>query len=341
MLCIYCKKHESDAKEHYLPQCLGRFRDFECLVDRLCQPCNEDIGGELEREFCRKSPEATLRSLNWIKGQRRGGRKNRETHIYQSEKIGGKHLYFWAPDPETGQSILWQTNKKPGTAGEISQLVIFDGEGEVTQHIPIPVEITTGRELVELFKAFGVSFPIPKVQVIAASGDEERVQALFSAIHVNVQMQRRAGGRLSQQFFTGEVGPAYFRALAKIGFHYALKYIPTITGDEGAFRALREFIKDGTGHHDQFLTICDTASNPSGPPGHVLTAVANPDSPIVVNMQFFAGCKTRLPQWRLILGDNPTKLLVEQVSAHFFSYTEEEDGRLTGGDMIPLRLATR
>ena len=33
-------------------------------------------------------------------------------------------------------------------------------------------------------------------------------------------------------------------------------------------------------------------------------------SPIVVNMQFFADCKTALPQWRLILGDNPTVLFV-------------------------------
>ena len=237
--------------------------------------------------------------------------------------------------------MLWQTDKEPRTVKEISQLTILDDEGEVIQHIPIPVEITTGCELVDLFKANGVTFPTPQVQVIAASGDEERVQALFTAINAKVPMQRRAGGRVSQQLFTGEVGPEYFRALAKIGFHYALKHIPTITGNEGAFRALREFIRDGSGNHEQFLTMCDTASNPAGPLGHLLTAVANPDSPIVVNMQFFAGCKTTLPQWRLTLGDNPTVLFVEQVSAHFFAYSEhEEDGRLTGGEIVPLRVAT-
>ena len=193
----------------------------------------------------------------------------------------------------------------------------------------------------ELFTAYRVTFPIPKVQVIAASGDEERVQALFSAIDVNVPMQRRAGGRVSQQLFAGAAGLAYFRALAKIGFHYALKYIPTITGNEGAFGPLREFIRDGVGDRDQLLTRCDTASNPSGPPGHILTAVANPDSPIVVNMQFFAGCEVTLPQWRLVLGDNPTVLFVQQVSAHFFAYTEGKDGRLTGGEVVQLRVATQ
>lgn len=193
----------------------------------------------------------------------------------------------------------------------------------------------------ELFKAYKVTFPVPKVQVIAASGDEERVQALFSAINVNVSMQRRMGGPVSRQFFTGEVGLAYFRALAKIGFHYALKYIPTITGNEASFCALREFIRNGVGGHDEFVTKCDAASNPSGPPGHILTAIAHPDQPIVVNMQFFAGCKVALPQWRLILGDNPTLLFVEQVSAHFFAYTELEEGRLAGGEILPLRVATQ
>jgi hypothetical protein len=31
---------------------------------------------------------------------------------------------------------------------------------------------------------------------------------------------------------------------------------------------------------------------------------------------------------------NPTALYVEQASAHFFSYTQEEDGRLTGGEVV-------
>jgi hypothetical protein len=56
-------------------------------------------------------------------------------------------------------------------------------------------------------------------------------------------------------------------------------------------------------------------------------------------MQFFAGCKTQLPRWRLVLGDNPTALYVEQASAHFFRYTQEKDGRLTGGEAIVMPVA--
>jgi hypothetical protein len=147
MLCIYCKEHEANAREHYLPQCLGRFQNFEPLLHRLCQDCNGDISA-LEREFCRRSPEAIVRSVNWIKGQRRSRRKERRpAHIYQPEKIGGRHLYMYGPDPKTGRDILWQTDTKPGEVKEISQFVLFDDQGEETNHIPIPTEIKTAVSL--------------------------------------------------------------------------------------------------------------------------------------------------------------------------------------------------
>src|SRR4051794_188459 len=136
MLCIYCKEREANACEHYLPQCLGRFQNFEPLYDRLCQVCNEDIGGALEREFCRRSPEAIARSVHWIKGRSHGSKKKRKpAHVYQPEKIGGRHVYMYGADPETGRDILWQTDGQPGTIKEISQIIIFNDEGDDTHQI--------------------------------------------------------------------------------------------------------------------------------------------------------------------------------------------------------------
>jgi hypothetical protein len=338
MLCIYCKEREADAREHYLPQCLGRFQNFEPLLDRICQQCNQELGAEIEREFARQSPEAIARSINWIKGQRRGGQHKRvPVSVYQPERIGAEHLYLFASDPETGHTILWQTDKQPGTIKELSQFVVLDADEKPIKHIPVPAAITSGRDLFELFKEHSVTFPIYKVLVIASSGDEERIERMLSEWNVTCPMQRRKGGKISApQIFRGKLGPAYFRTLAKIGFHYALKYIPTITSNEGAFRPLREFIRRGIGDAGQFLSSCDTVSNPNGPPGHVLTAVARTHADIVVNMQFFAGCKVALPQWRLILGPNPTTLFVNQVSAHFFAYSEDGDGRLKGEQVVTL-----
>ena len=338
MLCIYCGSRKADAREHYLPQCLGGFRNYEPLLDKICQICNEEIGGEIELEFARRSPEAVLRSVNWVK--RGGGKKPAQTGMFQPKHLGGKHLYFFAPDAQTGHNILWQTTEKPGAIREISQLLVLEAGDQVVQYIPIPTAVQTGRELAELFNAYELPSPMPKVVVIAQSGDEHRVQRLFSEIGQVVTLERRGAGSVpGPQIFTGEITPGYFRALAKIGFHYALKYIPTITGGEDSFRPLREFIRHGVGESGQFLSSCEHVSDPAGPPGHVLTAVAMPDSMIVVNMQFFSGCKTRLPQWRLILGPNPTVLHVEQASAHFFGYDRDGDGRLIGGETIEMRVA--
>ena len=104
-------------------------------------------------------------------------------------------------------------------------------------------------------------------------------------------------------------------------------------------RDLRDFIRDGDGHHYQFLTECKASLNPDGPPGHILTAVANPGGPIIVNLQFFAGCKGRASAVAACPGRQSDSLYVEQASTHFFSYTQEEDGQLTGGEIVALHNA--
>ncbi len=336
MLCIYCGTREADGREHYLPQCLGRFNGDEPLLDRLCQACNQTIGGEVEREFCRNSPEAVLRSFYPIKGQRRGGRAKRPTQIYEPERIGGKHMSLYAPSPGSNERILWRLGSKPGTLTQVSQVLIYDDEDELVQHIPIPTSITSGHDLRELLLGEGVTFPIPNMLVIAAPSDEERVLKLFDEIDASLNLQRCKGGRIQQQHIQGEVTSAYFRALAKVGFHYVLKYVPTIKGNESEFQPLREFIRHGIGDPGKFLAWSDTLASPTGSPGHLLRAVAISGSPIVVDMQFFAGHKIPLPQWRLIVGNNPTRVIAKQVSAHFFSYAEGDDGQPKGGEVVRL-----
>jgi hypothetical protein len=74
---------------------------------------------------------------------------------------------------------MWQTGEQPGTEKEISQVIILDADDNPVEYIPIPTEIKTASELVEiLYKRRKATF-IDKAQVIMASGDEERVQALF------------------------------------------------------------------------------------------------------------------------------------------------------------------
>jgi HNH endonuclease len=340
MLCIYCLKNEADAREHFLPQCLGGFTKFEPLLDRLCQKCNEEIGRAAELEFARQSPEAVLRSISWVK--RGGKKKSPRAGIYQPRYSGGRHLSLYAPDPESGVEILWQLGDRPKSIKEISQLVILNAGGIVTKRISIPLAITSGQDLLDLFQMHAVTPPIPILWIIASSGDESRIERMFSDLGIpcRLQIQRKGGLISGLKRFKGQVEVGYFRALAKIGFHYALKYLPTIIGSESGFRPLREFIRYGNGDPGQFLLQCDSARNPCGPVGHLLTAVASPGVDVIVNIQFFAGSEITLPQWRLSLGCNPSQVLISP-SAHFFPYTSTEEDYLTGGEVIRMNIATR
>jgi len=255
MLCIYCRERQGDAREHPLPQSLGGFLNYEPLRDRICQPCNEEIS-KVEQEFARLSPEAVLRSTKWVK---RGGRKPREHRSsFEPQEIGGKHIWFHARDPESRYDLLWQPDTIPGSVKPLSQFVILDEEHNQIGLVPVPADIRTGRELAKLFKGHKVKFPVARVYLKAATGHEDRIKAMLADWGRTVELTRGKPGPVpGPQIFRVEVTLAYFRALAKIGFHYVLTHIPTIGGSEPEFRALREFVRHGTGEAKQFLHRLD------------------------------------------------------------------------------------
>jgi hypothetical protein len=67
--CIYCGKEEANSREDYLPRCLGSFRNFGKLENKLCRKCNGAIG-KIEEQFCRCGPEAFFRIVKGIKGRK-------------------------------------------------------------------------------------------------------------------------------------------------------------------------------------------------------------------------------------------------------------------------------
>jgi len=67
--CSYCGKEEANSQEHYLPACLGSFRNFGKLDNKMCRKCNSEIG-RIEEQFCRCGPEAFFRIVLGIKGRK-------------------------------------------------------------------------------------------------------------------------------------------------------------------------------------------------------------------------------------------------------------------------------
>ncbi len=332
MVCIYCGEREADGREHYLPQCIGRFQGYEPLLNRLCAECNNEIGDELDIEFCRRSPEAVLRNINRIKGQKRGGKVRHRANIFHPDHIGDRHISMLGFDDQ-GRGALLKMGANLMEVREISQVIILNSDEKAIEYIPIPEAISTVSDLVEiLFKRRNSTF-IERATVIVGPGDEERVHSLFEKLGAAIDWTPGQTRHFPRQVFRVEITKAYYRALAKIGFHYALQYVRTITGAEAEFAPLRMFIRRGQGEREQFLAPCEHPKLLNGPPSHLLTSVCRAGAPIVVNMQFFVGCP-ELSQWRLVLGSNPTRILTDQpqTSAHLFTYTQTDTGM--AGDRV-------
>jgi hypothetical protein len=199
---------------------------------------------------------------------------------------------FFARDPESGYTLLWQPDTSPGSVKPLSRFVILNKGGDQIGLVPVPTGIKTGRELAQLFKEHNVEFPVASAYVKVATEDEERIQRILSVWGRSLELTKGTPGPVpGPQVLKGEVTPAYFRTLAKIGFHYVLTHIPTIVGNEPKFHPLREFIRFGTGDPRRFVHRLNKAPNTNGPPGHVLAAIAVPDN-ITVNMQFLSAVKS-------------------------------------------------
>lgn len=68
--CIYCGEEKEMSAEHYLPECLGRFENFESLDDRVCRDCNNNCERELEDQLCRAGELGFVRYALGIQGKK-------------------------------------------------------------------------------------------------------------------------------------------------------------------------------------------------------------------------------------------------------------------------------
>lgn len=135
----------------------------------------------------------------------------------------------------------------------------------------------------------------------------------------------------------------YFRALAKVGFHYFLKYMGGFHGSEPAFSEIRNFITNGTaaevdhfvhGRRDQLSTDIAWEESPIGY-RHVLIARSN-HYELISKMQFFIPEKYRtplirpdvyvLPIYTIRLGRNPSRVDFSRACSHSFTYSKEYQG---------------
>jgi len=109
------------------------------------------------------------------------------------------------------------------------------------------------------------------------------------------------------------VSPAHFRAVAKIGFHYALKMFPDLTGVEPELAPIKDFIWAGHGEAAQFVQqrseqfVKNFKSARPKKWMHILAVERTYDA-ILAHAQFFAGPGIVPPPYVIRIGRKPARI---------------------------------
>jgi hypothetical protein len=347
-ICIYCGQRSKLSNEHYLPRCLGKFHDFETLNDRICKQCNESFS-EIDEQFCRSGPEAIVRALLGIEGRA----SHRKISPFQRGSAGASRISFRAKplgqiaDDNEIEMDVSQT----GSVRRLRQLILnFGSQGQVV--IRITDDMKEPEQLLERLNKQGVELVTPinnqgpiNAFITGAAPDEvEWMYHLLSGLKRNMisEPEFNVGDKEehAKAVITASPTAKYFRGLAKIGFHYFLKYMPGFHGSEHAFAAIRDFITAGTaadvdhfvnGRQEQLVTDIVWGESPTGY-RHVLIARSNYHE-LISKMQFFIPERQRtslyrpdvyvLPIYKIRLGRNPSRIDYPRAISHSFTYSED------------------
>lgn len=344
--CIYCGQTSKLSNEHYLPRCLGKFRAFESLNDRICKNCNESFS-EIDEQFCRSGPEAIVRALLGI-----GGRaSHRKISPFQRGSAGADRIAFRAKplsqiaDAKEIEMDVDQT----GSVRRLRQMILHFETRDLV--IRITDDMKEPEQLLERLKKEGVELVAPiknegpiTAEIIGAAPDEvEWMKHLLSGLERNTvsgpEFRIDDKEEQAKAAMTARPTAKYFRGLAKIGFHYFLKHMSGFHGSEPAFADVRNFIVAGTatdverfveGWREDLVTDIVWGESAAGY-RHMLIARSNYQE-LIAKMQFFVPPRYQrglyppdmrvLPPYTIRLGKNPSRVDYPRACSHSFTYSE-------------------
>jgi len=318
--CIYCREEKEMSVEHYLPECLGKFKDFEALDDRICHDCNNRMGRELEDQFCHAGEIAFFRRVLGVKGKKSHKKK---VNPFERGSSGVGRLEMKGKIPGQEQEVLLQPIGDGGENVEYqAQLIVTTESDDDPQYILIPAEMTDPAQLLDHLKSLGIE-TIKQARVIVPESDRERIDHLLSGLKVTHAAWEDLPLTGSTYTVTKiDVTSRYFRAIAKIAFHYLLNHLP-FRGDEEMFAGIRRFIMEG-GEISDFVVwrdkqVLEQIKAGFVPDTYCHIIIARATSKLLwCHLQFFLGPKSIPHVYSVRLADNDTKLEYSLFSGHQF-----------------------
>jgi hypothetical protein len=339
--CIYCGSADLTL-EHPLPRCLGNFKDYVPLKDRICKSCNS-IFSQLDEQLCRSGMEAFFRKYLGIAGRAEHKPVN---PFYRGSSRGGR-LEMSGIDHESGEATELELTG-PTAVRELRRVKLV-AEDDSTHIIPIPDGMTPG-EFRKKVDSLGIKFF--KHAFLSADPDEiPWVESLFEGFKMEGRSEwsqptgPKVYGPLVIKFTVTE---RYFRAMAKIGFHYFLTKFPRYRGDEACFSEIRDFILNGcsideisrfvTNSQKQFVYQLREGARLNSW-GHLIAVEAN-YTRFQAKVQLFVGPQNRSSVFTTHLGKNPSPIHYTEAHGSFFAYYPPEERGEFDGEVSDLSSAS-
>lgn len=239
--CIYCSRAIDSKRgegDHVIPAALGRFRD-DLRFRRICRDCNGRLG-KLEETLLRSAPEAFFRRIVQpvVKRRKRGDK--------WVAAQGGARPKFLRKHPDHTE-LVEVCADDPRNVTPIDQLVIISPK--------------TGEHHIRLFPAMTAAQLRAKIDALDLQPSERSylhsdeanwdhyvriLREVWPDSPIVESESDQAGvhrvlGRTEFRF-----SAHYWRAIAKIAFHYYLvTTVRGVLGDEPYFEDIRHFITEG------------------------------------------------------------------------------------------------
>lgn len=323
--------------EHYLPEGLGRFHGYEVLKGRLCRVC-QGACAQLEEQFLRSSPEAFFRRLV----AKVGKKHHKKIEMFYRRHAGADPIQIIGAYPGEKYPVLWEPNEGQRTVREMRQIVVVDEQGE---YYPIPISDTvrTADDMKQLLQMFEGK-KIRVVAVFADPPDLERMQTLVSAIDPKgkVSWKDRSEERARVDIIgRAAVTGKYFRAIAKIGFHYFLKMCDRYTGHESIFQPIKGFIMAGGDWRPHVRwykgSLAANVNRQVRPNTYLHLLVAEKLYTVIrAKTQFFVGPDIQPFIYEVHLADNPERIIADEQWANGYVYFEKKNSQGFDGVMEPM-----
>lgn len=231
------------SREHYLPAGLGSFRGYEPLLHRVCEPCNRQLG-RLDEVLLRTGITGFLRHLAGVMGQ-----DGPPPSPFERGAGGVPPMEMPGAVPGLAEPLLMAVRAGTRDAEPMGQIVLESPTGERRAHRITARMREQPDILIRELRERGLAAARP-VGAVAPTSDIPWVNELMRALGAAPPDEWEPLDVPPQQVqlaATVTMAEPYFRAIAKMAFHYTLKMFPALTGHEQEFDRIKDYIWTGAG----------------------------------------------------------------------------------------------